>query len=116
MRPLLLVDDDADVRQILRLWLRHRWMVDEAASGQEALDRCRQHRYAAIVLDQRLPGLSGVETARRLRDQGVDTAVVLFSAFLDPRTTESARELGLTVIAKDELDRLVEALATADDG
>lgn len=113
MDRLLLVDDDPDVRQIIRLWLRREWEIDEAASAQDALARCRDHGYAAIVLDQRMPHVSGVEIARRLREAGDDTPIVLFSAFLDAETVQAAQRLQLTVVPKDEVSRLAESLPAA---
>lgn len=112
---LLLVDDDEDVRQLMRLWLRHAWTIDAVATGAEGLERCRAHRYDAIVLDQRLPHLTGLETARRLRERGDDTPIVLFSAFLDPTMSQVASELGLTLVAKDDLHGLVSTLAAGHD-
>ncbi len=111
MKRVLLVDDEEDVRLLLRLALNRRdWTVDEASSGQEALERCGTNTYDAIVLDQRMPRMTGIEVAQQLRDDGIETPIVLFSAFLDPAVEAQAREVGLIAIPKDDLQRLVDAL------
>ncbi len=62
---------------------------DEAASGEEALERSSSNPYDLILLDQRMPpGLSGIEVAEQLRDEGSSTPIVLYSAFLDPSVEE----------------------------
>lgn len=114
MRRLLLVDDDWDVRQVVRLWLWGHWAIEEVATGEEALQRCSERRYAAVILDQRMPHLSGLEVARRLRGRGDDTPIVLFSAYLDPAGSALAEALGLTTVSKDDLERLVDVLPGAD--
>lgn len=111
MRRLLVVDDDEDVRQLIRLWLGECWTIEEVASGEEALQRCRTQRYAAVVLDHRMPRMTGLEVARALRDRGDDTPIVLFSAYLDPAGADQARALGLIQVSKDDLPRLGEVLS-----
>ena len=109
---ILLVDDQADVRFMLSLFLEDEGIeFDEAASGEEALDRLRDGAYDLILLDQRMPpGLSGIEVAERLEAEGSPIPIVLYSAFLDPQVEARARELGLRTVDKGEPDRLVEAI------
>lgn len=115
MRRLLLVDDDHDVRHLVRLVLRQEWTIDEVSSGQEALKRCQEERYAAIILDHRMSRMTGLEVAQQLRQRGDDTAIVLFSAFLDPDMSDRAEALQVTVVPKDDLEQLVASLP-ADGG
>jgi len=70
MEPLvLLVDDDPLVRLGLKnLLTAEGCAVVEAASGEEALQQLGTIRPDVIILDQRLPGLAGLDVARRLRD------------------------------------------------
>ena len=109
---ILLVDDQADVRFMLSLFLEDEGIeFDEATSGEEALERHRERNYDLILLDQRMPpGMSGIEVAERLRDEGSETPIVLYSAFLDPQVEARALELGLRIVDKGEPDRLVEAI------
>jgi CheY-like chemotaxis protein len=97
---------------MLSLFLEDEGMdFDEAASGEEALERIRTGEYDLILLDQRMPpGLSGIEVAERLRDVGSPVPIVLYSAFLDPRVEQRAADLGLRTVDKGEPDRLIEAI------
>ena len=65
---VLVVDDDDSMRQVLRLLLRDMGHanVDVCASGQEALERLSHRKYDAVVLDLRMPGLSGQELYERM--------------------------------------------------
>ena len=112
---ILLVDDQADVRFMLSLFLEDEGMdFDEVASGEEALDRVKDGAYDLILLDQRMPpGLSGIEVAERLRDSGAHPPIVLYSAFLDPTVEERAERLGLRTVDKGEPDRLMEAVRSS---
>lgn len=112
---ILLVDDQADVRFMLSLFLDDEGMRhDEASSGEEALERIASRDYGLVLLDQRMPpGMSGIEVAERLRGEGNQVPIVLYSAFLDPAVEERAAALGLRTVDKGEPDRLMEAVKGA---
>jgi two-component system response regulator (stage 0 sporulation protein F) len=109
---ILLVDDQADVRFMLSLFLEDEGVdFDEASSGEEALERSDARPYDLILLDQRMPpGLSGIEVAEKMRDDGRKVPIVLYSAYLDPAVEERAHRLGLRTVDKGEPDRLMEAI------
>jgi two-component system cell cycle response regulator DivK len=71
MKPpkVLVVEDNEDNRHILVLRLRHggAYDVQEATTGHEALECIAQDPPDAVLLDLKLPGLDGWETARRIR-------------------------------------------------
>ena len=94
---VLLVDDQADVRFMLSLFLDDEGIgYAEATSGEEALERIGADPYDLVLLDQRMPpGMSGMEVAERLRADGAQVPIVLYSAFLDPEVeTGSWRRSG----------------------
>jgi CheY-like chemotaxis protein len=108
---VLVVDDEADVRLLLETMLTSQtWTVAQATSGEEAVERCREDRFTAIVLDQRMPAMTGTEAARALRAAGVDAPLILFSAYLDPTVEAEAEAIGMATIAKDDLAGLLETL------
>jgi CheY-like chemotaxis protein len=109
---VLIVDDEPDVRLLLRLAFQARgWTVDEVAGGEEALSRCRKAPPpAAVVLDHRMPGVSGITVARRLRGEGFGGRIVLHSAYLSPSLEAEAREAGIPVAAKGRLRELFKLL------
>ncbi|HEY8744886.1 MAG TPA: response regulator transcription factor [Chloroflexota bacterium] len=67
-RTLLMVEDEAGLRNAVRLYLEMEgYRVVTVASGEEGLERARQDHPDAILLDVMLPGMDGFETLRRLR-------------------------------------------------
>lgn len=78
---VLVVEDDRTVGQFVKRGLEEQLMqVDLVDEGNEALSRASQGPYDLIVLDLRLPGLSGVEVLRTLRDRGITTPVLVLTA------------------------------------
>ena len=80
--PLLVVDDDADFRELVAEILRgDGHQVVEAGDAEQALALAARQDFAVALIDQRLPGLDGHELARRLRAAARPPAVVLMTAF-----------------------------------
>lgn len=66
-RRVLVVDDDANWREFLRLCLEDLgYETVEAASGQEALETLRRERCGVMLLDLNMPGLGGMDVVERL--------------------------------------------------
>src|SRR2546428_1038819 len=78
---LLLVEDERKVASFIARALRENaYAVDIAESGEKALELGTDVPYDAILLDVRLPGLSGVEVCRELRQQGVEAPILMLTA------------------------------------
>ena len=78
---ILLVEDDRPLRRFLKKALQEEgYTIDEAASGDVALDRALGSDYACIVLDVMLPGRDGFEIITHLRGRGVTTPILLLTA------------------------------------
>ena len=94
---VLVVDDQPSQRRILRDMLTPLGFdVAEAASGSECLARVHTLRPALILLDISMPGLTGWETCRLLRDQGVGAPVIIVSANAYGIDPKDAVQCGLT--------------------
>ena len=94
---ILLVDDDAGVRDVVAFTLRREgFEVDEERDGPAALESGRSGRYSLVVLDVMLPGLSGVDVCRALRAES-DVPILMLTA----RDAEADRVLGLELGADD---------------
>jgi DNA-binding NarL/FixJ family response regulator len=76
-------------------------LVGEAHSGAEALERAAELRPDLVLVDVRMPGMDGVETARRLLASDLRATVVLFSLepLLEP---EAVLELGVTAFVRKQ--------------
>jgi DNA-binding NarL/FixJ family response regulator len=111
----LIVDDDSDMRFLVRMTIEvanHGLAVaGEANSGTEAIAAVELDRPEVIVLDNRMPGMTGLETARHILTEHPEQSIILFSAYLDADTVAEAQALGIhACMDKTDVDRLPEAL------
>jgi CheY-like chemotaxis protein len=80
-RRILIVDDEPNVRLVFRTALESAgYAVEEVGDGGAALARLRKSPADLILLDLKMPGLGGIETLRRLREEGSATPVVIVTA------------------------------------
>ena len=76
---ILIVDDDAQIRRTIRATLvPHRYEVTDASSGEGALDALREEKPDLVLLDLNMPGMSGLETCRAIREQS-DVAIIVLT-------------------------------------
>lgn len=112
MSRILLVDDEPDIRLATSMSLSVAgWEIVEADSGEQALTLVPDGGFAAIVLDHRMPGLTGLETAQEARAKGYQGPIVLFSGYLTPEVEQSAQELGIRTLEKAGVRELRATLA-----
>ena len=99
---LLIVDDEDNLRTMLRAALSHHgFEVTEATNGRNALEAIAADRPDLVVLDVMMPELDGFEVCRRLRADGDDTPVLFLTAKDD--TADKVR--GLTLGGDDYLQK-----------
>lgn len=80
MKLLLAEDEPAMSEAVTDILEYHRYQVDAVYDGAEALDYIRAGSYDGIILDIMMPGLSGLEVLRRIREEGCRTPVLLLTA------------------------------------
>ena len=98
---LLVVDDDEDIRALLRLVLeRAGYEVDDQADGRAALRAFHQGNHDLVLLDVTMPGLDGWELLERIRDLS-EVPVLMLTA----RDTEPDRVRGLRGGADDYVSK-----------
>jgi DNA-binding NarL/FixJ family response regulator len=112
---VLLVDDEEDMRLVMRVGLNlandDLVVVGEAADGESALALADELDPTIVVLDQRMPGLSGLETAAALLQRRPGQRMMLCSAFLDDALRKEALAAGVRrCIEKNEIPQLPEML------
>jgi CheY-like chemotaxis protein len=104
---ILVVDDYPDALQVWEMYLRGAgFNVITAADGPAALAKATAHRPDVIVMDLELPGLSGIEVARRLRGQPLTQDIPLIAAtgYSHAGTLNEARESGFDAIVVKPCD------------
>ena len=94
-KTALIVDDEESVRHLLSQQLKRLgYDSKEAPNGQKALEQLARQRFDLVMLDMRMPKVSGLEVLRQLRRSDPDTCVVMLSAVVDAEITASALNLG----------------------
>ena len=95
---LLIVDDEPHIRKVMRLALETSdYEVTEAATGEEALDlMTAPAKWDVVLLDERLPGIDGLETLKQLRAHDADAIVIMVTAFASIELAVEAMKLGAT--------------------
>jgi CheY-like chemotaxis protein len=103
---VLLADDEAAIRTVLGLHMQRRgWDLDAVRDGEEALAAARAGGYDVLVLDQLMPGLTGLEVARAL---ATEVPIILYSAYLDDDLKRQARDLGCHTLPKANMTELLD--------
>ncbi|HEY9508671.1 MAG TPA: sigma-54 dependent transcriptional regulator [Verrucomicrobiae bacterium] len=113
---ILIVDDDPGQRSLLTSFLQSQGFETETAdSGARALEKLRTGKFDMMISDVRMPGLSGLETLRRARQEHATLPVLLVTAFTDVRDAVSAmRDGALNYLAKPiDLDELLASVQQA---
>ena len=107
---ILIVDDDAGQRSLLDSFLRSQGFETlPVSSGERALELLRAEQFSMMISDVRMPGLSGLETLRRARQENAVLPVLLVTAFADIREAVGAmRDGAVNYLAKPiDLDELL---------
>jgi DNA-binding NtrC family response regulator len=115
-RTILVVDDEAAQRELLCGFIASLgFNAREAASAEQALDSIRRDPPDMVLLDVRLPGMSGIEALAEVRKLDGDLPVLLITAYADLRQAVAAMKSGADdYLAKPvDLDELEAAIADA---
>ena len=80
MKTILAIEDDPRIQKaLMRLFSSEGYQVEVEGDGKAGLALCRKLRPAAVVLDLMLPGISGRELCRMLKDTQPETPVVILT-------------------------------------
>ncbi len=99
---LLLVEDSVQLNKALTTVLkRNSYIVDSAFDGEEALLYIGQYKYDIIILDIMLPKINGLDVLKRVRDNKIDTPIIMLTA----KSTTEDKIHGLDLGADDYLPK-----------
>ncbi|MDZ7957701.1 MAG: response regulator [Aulosira sp. DedQUE10] len=102
-RKLVIADDDTDSRVMLAFVLEQEgWEVREARDGREALEQVLTEQPDLLILDNRMPELTGAEVYQHLHASGIQLPVVLVTAY--NQVEELASSLGISYFINKPYD------------
>jgi DNA-binding response OmpR family regulator len=124
---VLVVEDEPDLADLYAAWLDDEYRVRTAYGGQEALDQLDEvgDDVAAILLDRRMPGLSGDEVLSAVRERGIDCRVAMVTAvepdfdilkmgfddyLVKPVTSDTLKEMVVGLLQRGEYDTEMQEL------
>lgn len=119
MPHVLIIDDDRNLRFAFRRVLDARtYTIDEAGTGEEGLAMAKAQPYDVILLDLRMPGMSGMEVLQKLLALDSKTPVIMMTAFGTTDTAIQAMKHGaydfvLKPFDIEEIQRVVQHAAEA---
>lgn len=112
-RPaVLIVDDDGDIRQVVRSMIEseNAFEIFEAENGEVALDITYKEKPQVIILDYMMPGMTGADVAKGIRTLAPDARIIAFTAVL-----KSPPEWADVFLEKTDISKLIPTLRLEAD-
>lgn len=116
MKKILIIDDEKNIRMTIRQCLDESdYQVDVAVNGEEGFSMLKNNAYDLALLDIKMPGISGLELLKKMRDNQIKTAVVMMTAYGTIERAVEAMKLGaIDFMSKpftpDEIRKVVETV------
>ncbi len=105
MKKILVVEDSQTCRYLIQFMLTQEgYTVIEANNGEEGVELALQEKPDLVLMDIQLPGIDGMEAARRIRTAGQDIPIVALTASVLPETREIISAAGITGYIEKPLD------------
>lgn len=104
-KPVLIVDDNVELAENIKELLEDEGVnADIAASGEDALVMLAQSEYALVVTDMRMPGMSGLDLVRAIRNQSPRIQVVVMTAYTSDEILDEAQAEGALASLSKPID------------
>ncbi len=95
MSKVLVVDDTKNIRTLLSKCLeKEGYEVRCTVNGYEAIELCRNEKFDIIFLDIKMPNFSGTEVLRQIRNMGVETSVIVITAYPSIKNAVECTQMG----------------------
>ncbi len=116
---ILVVDDEKGMRDLLSFMLRTEgYHIGEAASGEEALTRMEAEAFDVVIADIMMPGMTGLELLRHIREHDNDTVIIVITAYASLQTAIEAMKVGAydyLIKPFDDVDKVMNIVSRAVD-
>lgn len=101
----LIVDDHLAMRSTLQaIFQDYGYSVNIAASGEEAVAFCKKEDYDVILMEERLPGMTGIEALKKIKNLSTGSRVILMSSCFAWEQSKLAIEQGALSFLQKPLD------------
>ncbi len=114
-KKILVIDDEADFLEMLKIRLEaNNYEVITALNGNEGLEKVKQDKPDAVLLDILMPELDGLRVLRRIRSQNKNLPVFIITAFSDEERFKLANKLGASgfIVKTSDLKQEVDNINT----
>ncbi len=117
---VLAIDDEKSMRDLLTIILKKENLKPDVAKSREEVEKCLQAaQYHLVISDVKMPGFSGIDVLRMVREKSPETRVILITAYASTETAIEAMKLGaFDYITKpfrvEEMRRLIRAAVQRD--
>ena len=115
-KSIFIADDSEQARRAIRKLFESVSSFEicgEAENGVDALEKVNQLGPDLLILDFSMPRMSGLEVARRLREEKNSIRIILFTWYADVLPPQHASDLGLTLVSKDAIGSVLVRAATS---
>jgi DNA-binding response OmpR family regulator len=102
--PILIADDDPDLRATVRLALGSEFTLLEAAGGREAVELARRERPRLVLLDNKMPRMGGLEALAALKALLPAVTVIMLTSGRDVAVARRALDLGAAAYVTKPFD------------
>ncbi|MBN1850971.1 MAG: sigma-54-dependent Fis family transcriptional regulator [Deltaproteobacteria bacterium] len=95
MEKILLIDDDEGLTHFLsRFFIRKGYEVEACLNGRSAIEKIAAESFDLILLDYKMPGLNGLDTLKKIKDNQIKTPVIIMTAYGNTDTAIEAMKRG----------------------
>jgi len=118
-RVLVAEDDDINRLYLTTILKRENWVIDEASDGFQAVEMTDRRHYQMILMDVSMPGLDGIQAARRIREKNTTTPILAITAHGLQDLNDDFRDAGMDEvlrkpISEDNLIRVIKKLTRGE--
>ena len=91
---LIIDDEDIVLKSCLRILRSEDYLIDTVYSGEDGLAKIDQEKYDLVITDLMMPGMSGMDVLRTVKERKLDLTVVIFTGFATAETAREALKMG----------------------